>query len=127
MANSIAHFSINANDVPRAAAFYGAVFGWTFEAYGPPGFFMINMGAAPPTPLLASLQGRREIVPGTPIYGVEATVGVTDIHAVAAAIAANGGDIVMPITVLAGIGQLLFFRDPEGNILGAMQYDQRAD
>lgn len=127
MANSIAHFSINANDVARAAAFYGAVFGWKFEAWGPPGFFMINMGDAPPRPLLASLQGRREIIPGTPMYGVEATVGVEDIQAVAAAIEANGGTIAMPITVLAGIGQLLFFKDPEGNILGAMQYDQRAD
>jgi hypothetical protein len=29
----------------------------------------------------------------------------------------------MPICELAGIGQLLFFEDPDGNIAGAMQYE----
>ena len=38
----IAHFAINANDLPRAQRFYGNVFGWKFSPYGPPGFFMIE-------------------------------------------------------------------------------------
>lgn len=33
----------------------------------------------------------------------------------------------MPAVTLPGIGQLLFFADPERNQVGAMQYDQRAD
>ena len=31
------HFSINADDLGRARTFYAAVFGWRFEAWGPPG------------------------------------------------------------------------------------------
>ena len=59
--------------------------------------------------------------------GLECTIAVADINAAEAAIKSNGGAIAMPICTLAGIGQLLFFQDPEGNIVGAMQYDDQAD
>jgi predicted enzyme related to lactoylglutathione lyase len=119
----VAHFSINANDLARARAFYESVFGWTFQAWGPPGFYMIDMGAGMPAEgLRASLQQRREIVPGVAMTGFECTIAVNDIQATAKAIEGNGGKIVMPICELTGIGHLLFFQDPEGNIAGAMQY-----
>ena len=38
----VAHFAINAGDIPRAQRFYQNVFGWKFTPYGPPGFFMIE-------------------------------------------------------------------------------------
>lgn len=123
----VAHFSINADDTSRARSFYENVFGWKFSGYGPPDFFMIDMGEAPAGPMHASLQKRREIVKGTPMYGFENTISVPDVRKAKAAIEANGGAIVMSICTLPGIGQLLFFRDPEGNIAGAMQYDSKAD
>jgi uncharacterized protein len=126
--SQVAHFAINADDVSRARRFYENVFGWRFQAYGPPGFYMVDTDSAPATvPLRGSLQKRREIVKGVPMRGFECTISVADIQAAAAAVEANGGAIVMPICTLAGIGQLLFFQDPEGNIAGAMQYDQNAD
>ena len=126
MPSHLSHFSINANDVERASRFYANVFGWTFQAYGPPGFYMIEMAGTPVVPLRASLQQRREIVEGVAMRGFECTISVPDIHAAAKAIEANGGKIVMPVCTLAGIGHLLFFMDPEGNIAGAMQYDEQA-
>jgi predicted enzyme related to lactoylglutathione lyase len=124
----LAHFSINADDLPRARRFYENVFGWKFQAWGPPGFYMIDTGVSPSAPALrASLQQRREIVKGVPMRGFECTMAVDDIQATASAVEANGGAIVMPICTLAGIGQLLFFQDPEGNIAGAMQYDSNAE
>ncbi|HLW76803.1 MAG TPA: VOC family protein, partial [Bryobacteraceae bacterium] len=107
--------------------FYANVFGWKYNAYGPPGFFMIDFGAGAPPVMQGSLQGRRELVPGVRMTGFECTVSVDDIHKAAAAIDANGGKIVMPVCTLAGIGQLLFFEDTEGNLAGAMQYDARAE
>lgn len=124
----VAHFSINANNLDRARGFYSAVFGWKFQAWGPPGFYMIEMNSKPANgTVLGSLQGRRELVPGAAMRGFECTISVDDIDATAAAIVANGGSIVMPICTLAGIGRLLFFEDPEGNLAGAMQYDAHAD
>jgi uncharacterized protein len=123
----VAHFAINAEDLPRTRRFYEKVFGWKFQAYGPPGFYMIDPKSAPVTVALrGSLQQRREIVPGVRMTGFECTLSVSDIRATEGAIKANGGSIVMPICTLAGVGQLLFFQDPDGNIAGAMQYDEKA-
>ena len=124
----VAHFAINADDVNRALRFYEKVFGWKFQAYGPPGFYMVDERSAKTTVALrGSLQKRREIVPGVPMRGFECTISVDDIQSTRSVIEKNGGKIVMPICTLAGVGQLLFFQDPEGNIAGAMQYDSEAD
>jgi uncharacterized protein len=125
--SQVAHFAINAEDLPRTRRFYEKVFGWKFEAWGPPGFYMINPKSAPVAiALRGSLQQRREIVKGTRMTGFECTISVTDIRATESAVKTNGGTIVMPVCTLAGIGQLLFFQDPDGNIAGAMQYDEAA-
>lgn len=121
----VAHFSINANDMERAKAFYTDAFGWSYQAYGPPGFYMIE-GAAGPGNMLASLQKRRDIVPGKSIFGLECTLSVENSEKAEAAIKKAGGKIVMPRAVLPSIGKLFFFEDPEGNIIGAMEYDKNA-
>ena len=36
--HNIAHFDVAADDVERARRFYERVFGWRFEAWGPPDF-----------------------------------------------------------------------------------------
>jgi predicted enzyme related to lactoylglutathione lyase len=127
--SQVAHFAINADDLPRARRFYEQVFGWKFQAWGPPGFYMIDSGPQKTSvpALRGSLQGRRELVPGVRMTGFECTIGVADIEATHRAILANGGKIVMEICTLATIGRLLFFQDPEGNLAGAMQYDEKAE
>ena len=122
----VAHFSINANDVNRGRRFYEKVFGWKFEAWGPPGFYMINQGENKEPVILGSLQGRRELLPGQKMIGFECTISVPSIDATVAAVQAQKGKIVMPKTVIAGVGTLIFFEDTEGNVAGAMQYDANA-
>ncbi len=120
MAATLRHFAINADDVPRAKRFYEDVFDWTFDPWGPPGFYQIkNAGQG----FLGALQGRREIVDGAVMRGLEVTMGVDDLKSTMASIEASGGKIVMPPYRIEGVGELIFFQDPEGNILGAMQYD----
>ena len=125
----IAHFSINADDVARARTFYENVFGWKFHAYGPPGFYMIEMvpATSTPAPSLGSLQGLRELVKGIRMCGFECTIAVADIDETIQSIKAEGGKIVMPRCTLPSIGHLCFFEDPEGNQAGAMQYDSSAE
>lgn len=118
----LAHFSINADDLPRARAFYEKVFGWTFAAWGPPGFYMIEGSG-----MLGSLQGRRELTKGTRTVGFECTIAVESIDAVEQAVLASGGKTVLARSVIVGVGTLMFFQDPEGNVFGAMQYDARAE
>ena len=61
MPNNVDFFAINADDVPRARKFYAAVFGWSFEPWGPPGFYLIETGQERMTAIRGALQERREL------------------------------------------------------------------
>jgi hypothetical protein len=115
------HFAINADDVPRAKRFYEAVFGWTFTPWGPPDFYQTrDVGPG----RLGALQKRRDIAPGLKVNALETSFGVEDLAATIAAIEAGGGKIIMPRVRIEGVGDLVYFQDPDGNVLGAMQYDK---
>ena len=126
-AANVAHFAINADDVARARRFYERVFGWRFEPWGPPGFLQVMTGTEREPGIRGALQKRRGLVAGERMTGYECTVGVADVDAVAAAVVANGGTILIPRTLIPTVGHLIFFRDPEGNAVGAMQFDPKAD
>lgn len=124
---NVAHFAINADDLDRARRFYERVLGWRFEAWGPPGFLMVKTGTEREPGIPGSLQQRRELIEGERMTGYECTLSVADVDAVAAAVVANGGTIILPRTLIPTVGHLIFFRDPEGNVAGAMQYDSSAE
>ncbi len=122
------HFAINADDVPRARQFYERAFGWTFSAWGPPKFYMIQTNAeGEPAGIHGSLQGRRELLPGGRMTGFECTIAVPSIDATAQAVVAAGGKIVLEKSIIAGVGALMFFQDTEGNVFGAIQPDAQAE
>ncbi len=121
----LAHFAINADDVERAKTFYERVFGWTFSAWGPPQFYQIQTGPDP-QPVRAALQGRRTF-PGLAPIGYECTISVASIDDTATRVAAAGGAVVLPKSVIVGVGALMFFKDTEGNVFGAIQFDGRAE
>jgi predicted enzyme related to lactoylglutathione lyase len=124
MSAELAHFAINTDDVPATRSFYESVFGWRFSAWGPPDFYQIR--TSPDGPVRGALQKRRELVPGQPTIGYECTMAVDDVDAVAAAVVAAGGRLLMDRTTIAGVGDLIFFVDPGGNVVGAMRYDTAA-
>jgi predicted enzyme related to lactoylglutathione lyase len=122
--NTVAHFAINADDVEQSRAFYSKVFGWRFAAWGPPGFYQIE---AKDSPVMGALQGRRELVKGQRTVGFECTFAVDSIDATEQAVAAAGGKVMLARSVIVGVGTLMFFADPDGNVFGAMQYDAAAE
>ncbi len=123
MTNNITSFAIHVADVQRARRFYEAVFGWTFEPWGPPDFYLIHTGPADQPGIQGLMHLRREPpAPGGPNC-FECTVSVTDVDAIAKAVAANGGRITMEKSPVPTVGELIYFEDPEGNRVGAMQYD----
>jgi predicted enzyme related to lactoylglutathione lyase len=123
----LAHFAINADDVSRAKRFYERVFGWTFNAWGPPGFYQIDMGTGAPAAVLGALQARRELIKGRKTVGYECTISVPSIDDTIKAVVANGGKTVLEKSIIVGVGALAFFEDPEGNAFGAIQFDKSAE
>ena len=123
MAANIRHFAIEADDVERARRFYERVFGWRFEAWGPPDFYRIHTGTTGDPGVGGALQARRTPLSGMGNRTFECTIGVEDLAPIVAGVEANGGQIDMAEFRIEGVGNLVYFIDPEGNRVGAMKYD----
>ena len=100
------HFAINADNVQRAKGFYEQVFGWTFEPWGPPDFYIVrNAGET----FNGALQGRRELKPGARMLGFEISIGVADISALVKTVESAGGRMAMrPVKLNDGRNPRLF-------------------
>jgi predicted enzyme related to lactoylglutathione lyase len=113
----ISHAAINADDVEASRRFYSALFGWTFEPWGPPGFLRMEHESGQ----VVALQQRRDLG-GVRLTGFECTIPVPDVDAIAAAVGPHGGRVVMERVRIPDVGDLMFLADPSGNVAGAMQY-----
>jgi hypothetical protein len=123
MTNNLASFAIHVDEVDRARAFYEAVFGWVFEPWGPPGFYLIHTGDEASPGIQGLMHKRRVPRSGTGLNGFEATFAVGDVDAIAARVEASGGKLTMQKSVIPTVGALIRFLDTEGNDVGAMRYD----
>jgi predicted enzyme related to lactoylglutathione lyase len=125
MSNNIDFFAINADDVPRARKFYEKVFGWSFEPWGPPNFYLIDTGKEK-TAMRGGLQERRELARGQKMIGFECTITVANIDQAIRAIEANGGRLAAPKAHIPTVGTVAYFFDTEGNVAGIIQPERNA-
>lgn len=124
MPNPLASFAIHVDDVQRARKFYESVFGWKFEPWGPPDFYLIHTGSADKTGIQGLMHKRAEAVAPGGLNAFECTFAVEDVDATLRAVEAAGGIITMPPAKIPTVGTVIKFRDPEGNILCAMRFEQ---
>ena len=125
MTPRLSHFAINTDDVESTQAFYGSVFGWEFQEYGPPGFVQI-MDETSQTPM-GAIQERRQLLDDEPTRGFECTFGVDDVDVARERIVGAGGKILMEKFTISNVGHLIAFQDPGGNPALAMEYDSSAE
>jgi predicted enzyme related to lactoylglutathione lyase len=123
MPANLASFAIHVDDVDRARAFYEAVFGWVFEPWGPPGFYLIHTGDEASPGIQGLMHKRREPRTGTGLNGFEPSFAVNDLDDILAKVEANGGTIIMQKAAIPTVGTLIRFLDTEGNDVGAMHYE----
>jgi predicted enzyme related to lactoylglutathione lyase len=109
----IVFVDIVGTELPKQAQFYREVFGWQI---GPGGDFS--------APVAASMRGtlRVEDPKENPIERV-IYLGVPDINAALAAVAAHGGKTVLPRLEVPGVAILALFTDPAGNRMGLVEMD----
>ena len=125
MPNKVSFFAINADDVARARQFYTQVFGWTFEPWGPAGFYLIATGEEPDGSHSGGLQERRELLPGQKMIGFECTVEVDDIDRTIRDVEAGGGRLAAPKFHIPTVGIIAYIVDTEGNVVGISQREPR--
>ena len=121
MPANLQSFAIHVDDTDRARAFYEAVFGWEFEPWGPPGFYLIHTGTPDDPGVQGLMHKRHEPRTGSGLNGAEPTFAVTDVDATLALVEANGGTVTMHKAPIPTVGVLIRFLDTEGNDIGALQ------
>jgi hypothetical protein len=123
MANSVVHFEIFATNVERARAFYERVFGWEFEAGGPPDFYLFNTGPRGDPGLTHGLLAKRS-GPATQgsLNAFRCTVGVRSIKDSMAAIEAAGGKLRSAVVDIPEVGKVAEVADTEDNVFCLGQY-----
>ena len=124
MNNTLTHFAIFTENIERAQGFYNKVFGWGFNSYGPGDFMQIKSNDQEGGQLIGALQDRKYQMTEEKVIGFECSIAVADVEAVADLVQANGGHVLMPKTEIPHVGWLIKFKDTEGNIVCAMQYQE---
>ncbi|MFD1507616.1 VOC family protein [Georgenia yuyongxinii] len=124
------HFEIHAGDVPRAQAFYGAAFGWTFEdwsEYAGVPYVGVRTGEDQPG-IDGAIMQRHGDAPATgqAVMGAVLTIGVEDYDAAETAILTAGGTVALAKHALPGMAWQGYFLDTEGNVFGIHQPDEQA-
>ena len=118
----VVHFEIHASDMDRAEAFYTGVFGWESQKFdGPIDYRLLNTGPNGETGIDGALVERRTAIDGEGVNSYVCTIQVDDIEATEKQIKEAGGEQVVDRQEIPDVGQLSYFKDPDGNIFGAMQ------
>ena len=121
--DKVVHFEIPADDVERAKAFYGAVFGWELhtQAIGDGEYTSVTTTPIDPQTYAPTEPGginggmmQRSAETPSPVI----TIGVNDIDQRLKEIDGNGGEVVTPRTPIPGMGAFAYFKDPDGNVMG---------
>lgn len=99
-------------DLEKGKAFYGAVFGWTFQNFGGSYEMILTSGGD----MVGALDGSRETPPG---HGVAVYVNVADLEATLARVADNGGTVIDARNEVGGdMGWWAQFDDHAGQRIG---------
>jgi len=124
--NPVVHFEMPYRDRERAVRFYTAAFGWQMETLGPEmGDYVLattaTVDARPGAPAGAINGGLFPYKADWPAQHPAVVVGVDDIRAAMARIAAAGGQVHGEPMAIPGVGDYVAFTDTEGNRHSVLQ------
>lgn len=123
--NTIGYFEIQVDDLEKARAFYGDIFGWKFvkEEHFPIEYWRIEMAG-----IYGGMLKRPAKMPPAG-YGTNAfvcSVQVTDFDKTAQKILAQGGEVALEKFAVPEKCWQGYFLDPFGNTFGLFQVDKKA-
>ena len=121
----VVHFEIHADQPQRAIKFYQELFSWEFHKWdGPMDYWLIITGPDAQPGINGGLIARRGPLSGDCITAYVCTIGVANVDQYVERAVTLGGQIALPKMPIPGVGYLAYCKDPEGNVLGLMQYDK---
>jgi uncharacterized protein len=115
----VVHFEFEADKPDRAAKFYQKVFGWKFKKWegADMDYWMVDTGKGDGIGGgLSKKRGKQHVVN---------TIDVPSVSRYLKKIKDNGGHLMMPKTLVPGVGYMATFKDTENNIFGIIEFDKK--
>jgi len=123
----VIHFEIHAENPERAIAFYQSCFGWQFQQWGGAvEYWTIKTGPDNEPGINGGLIRRKGKIDGQAVIAYVCTIDVENLDQTISTVEKHGGVVVHEKMTIPGIGWLIFMKDAEGNIFGALQADKHA-
>lgn len=117
MGAPVVHFEIGCRNAEKNREFYGQMFGWQFEGYGP-AQMVTNIGARPDGSGGVGIGGHLNQLGHEPHNYVTIYVQVDDLNAALDKASKLGGQTLVPPQDVPGMGSFAWLKDPEGNAIG---------
>ncbi len=118
----VIRFEIVAENPERCAEFYNKVFGWNITPIeGDKNYWMIETGDRADPGIDGAIIRRR-----SPDMSVINIIQVEILDMAIKIIETHGGKIVVPKFAVPGLGWSLYFKDPEGIIMGLLEPNPNA-
>lgn len=113
-------YELGTSDLDKAAAFYGAILGWTVVDAGMEGFDyrLARIGDSMVAGMMSNAGQEGAPPPNWLIY-----FAVDDCDKAAADITAAGGNVLKPAADIPGTGRFAVVSDPQGTVFGILQPD----
>jgi predicted enzyme related to lactoylglutathione lyase len=119
----IVHFEIPAEKPEQVAEFYKKVLGWDIIKWGGPvDYWLVGTGPEAEPGINGGIARKQD----RPVSGVLITAEVASVDDALDQITASGGSVIVSKRAIPGVGWQAHFRDPEGNVIGLLQYDPEA-
>src|SRR5690242_12386695 len=114
MGARVVHFEIHASNPDKAIEFYSQLFGWKFQAWGPPGmYWLITTGDDKEPGINGGLVQRRGENPAdkAPVSAFVCTVSVDNAKEMVERATSLGASIALPLQAVPGVGWLAYIKD----------------
>jgi predicted enzyme related to lactoylglutathione lyase len=112
MGATVVHVEVTGKNGEKLQQFYKDIFGWSLETDNPGGYGMYRQGDG----LTGGIGAASDGGPGQVTFYVHSD----NPQAILDKVAANGGQVVMPLTEVAPETTIALFADPEGHVVGIM-------
>jgi predicted enzyme related to lactoylglutathione lyase len=115
--NALSWNELQTRDVDAAQAFYGDVFGWTYEA-DPSGYVTVLQAEGRQAGMMQLDERMADVPPNWSIYFM-----VDDAEATAAKAEELGGRVLVPPSPAGDVGTFSVLQDPQGAVFSVIRFD----
>jgi hypothetical protein len=116
----VVHFEIPTTDPQRSVEFYKKALGWKIKQWGKEKYWMVTTGDEKTPGINGGIMLKKDL---------KTTVNTVDVASVDKAvkkIVAAGGKLVRPKIAIPTMGWIAYCADPDGNVFGLMESDEKA-